>query len=113
MKTPASRLRPNFIVRESEITACLQSTLADKGPLKDKSEVGMFDDKIQENTIMNGLPYFFHCSSPSPCEITHSIKRSKRNDVISRKQKQGWLLASRLLVAASLFIVLTFKKMAT
>ena len=49
----------------------------------DKSWVVTIDDKIQEDTVTYGLSYFFPLFfSPSPCEITHSVKRSARYDVI-------------------------------
>ena len=54
---------------------------------KDKSGVGIVGDKIQDNTVMNCVSYFFVLFSQTPCEITNSDKRSERNYITSRKQK--------------------------
>ena len=48
-----------------------ERTLGDKTSLKDKSGVDMIDDRIQDNTFMNGASYFSHYLSPSPCDITN------------------------------------------
>ena len=53
--------------------------------LKDKPRVGVINDKIQDNTVMNGVSYFSHYFSLSLCEITYSVKRSEQNDIISHK----------------------------
>ena len=49
----------------------------------------MIQDKIQNDTVMNGVSYFPHYSSPYPCEITYSIKPSARSDAILREKKRG------------------------
>ena len=45
-------------------------------PLKENSGVGMNNDKIQDEIVMNGVSSFFPLFSPSLCEIAYS--KSKR-----------------------------------
>ena len=62
--------------------------------LKDKSGVGIIDDKIQDDIAMNGVSYFIPKFAPPPCEITNSNKRFEWNDVISLKRNLGWPIFS-------------------
>lgn len=58
---------------------------------KDKSGLGMLDDKINDYTVMNGeaklFPPSFYISIVHIfiCEFTHSNKRSVGSDVIAQK----------------------------
>ena len=46
--------------------------------LQNKTRVSMINDKIKDNTSMNGVLYLFHHFSPFPCEVTYSNKRFLR-----------------------------------
>ena len=81
----------------------------------------MIYSKIQDNTVVNSLSYFFHYFSPFPYEIRYSNKQFVRNDVISCKksvssyipfnENEVFLLFSPLLIIVSLVIVCSCRQM--
>ena len=81
--------------------------------LKDKFGGGIIDDKIQNNTVINGESYFFSLFFPSPYEITNSVKRSAWNEAISHCENKSVPLFSCLLIVASPSIVCTCMKKTT
>ena len=66
----------------------------------------MIDNKIQDNTAMNGISYFFPLFSPSPC-MKLRIQISDLSGVASYRASENDAVGvfSRVLIIAGLFIV--------